>query len=74
MGIGAAIIAICSLLAAFFKAWSNGKPAREEKKRDEEAKDVARIVGEKDIAAAATHIADIHRRLRERNDISPREQ
>lgn len=74
MGIGAAIVAVCSLIAAFLKARSDGKPAREEKKRDEEAKDIARIVGEKDIDAAAARIADIRRRLHERDDISTRKQ
>lgn len=74
MGIGAAIAAVCALIAAFLKARSEGKPAREEKKRDDEASEINRIVGEKDIDGAASRIADIRRRLRERDNIPPGKQ
>lgn len=72
--IGAAIVAVCSLIAAFLKARREGKPAREEKRRENEAQEINRMVAEADVDAVAARIADIRRRLRDRNGIPPGKQ
>lgn len=72
--IGAAITAICALIAAYLKARSEGKPAREEKKRENEAQEINRMVAEADVDAAAARIADIRRRLHERDNLSQGKQ
>lgn len=74
MGIGAAIKAICDLIAAFLKARSEGKPEREKRERDDEFREINRIVGEKDLDAIAARIAAIRHRLSSKDRVPPGKQ
>lgn len=66
MEIGAAIAAVCALIAALLKIWIQGKPAREEKEKDEVAQEISEEVGTEDVDALAARITAIRRRLHER--------
>jgi hypothetical protein len=66
MGWSAAIKAICDLIAAFLKLRVDGKPVREENKKDEVAQEISKEVGTQDVDVLAARVAAIRRRLHER--------